>query len=109
MKIRTGFVSNSSSSSFLLIFPPETSVGDIKTLGEYLINYWNTNEDYCQEEYDTREDWEKDGCSSYGIEEIIANVHGDEKFLISDVGWDGLEGVETLAKKLGARIAWIPD
>jgi len=104
MKIRNGFVSNSSSSSFLFIFPKDANVEGLMTYKEWAQKEYEGN--YYYEEYDTAEDMMED---HFWQDEIRSNVGEDEKFIILNISWnDTFEAVNTIVKALNIKSVSLP-
>ena len=108
MKIRIGFVSNSSSSSFVLVFPESVNLDGLFTLQEYIDHLWEDEEDRygLQDMYDSKAEMVERGW--YGDETILENVEEGEKFGVFDVDWNAVDGINALAKQLGGKVYWVP-
>jgi len=94
MKIRTGLVSNSSSSSFLLVFDAESAPAKAAAYDEYIVDLMRTG---C---YETVEEAIE---GDYGAYYVKGKVDAGEKFIIISAPYGCEEMVENLTEMLGAK------
>jgi len=99
VKIRNGFVSNSSSSSFLLFLPKsDKTVNDMKGFEDFLIDDWGL-----EGEEDMKYHIEK-------YEEVIqSNFDKGNGFIEASTVYGGGGEMEDLAKRLGGEIVWMDN
>ncbi len=103
MKKRLGFVSNSSSSSFVLVFSHDAVLpgSDLLTLSEYVGSIVHEDKEYASRE----EALEHDRVAV----EIKDRIKTSERFVrgAADIGGDP-DCYSELAKSLGAKLIWLP-
>lgn len=103
MKVRKGFVSNSSGSSFVIVLPPGSTAGT--TFEEYAKKYWESN-DWAQVEYETVEEMINGDYQFMQIRRLVPD--DSTRFAAARVEWsDGCAGADKVAKALGAEIHWL--
>ena len=93
MKIRNGFVSNSSSSSFMMFMPKNTkTINDMEGFKLFLLDEWGMEDENIESYMDTHKNT---------IQEQFGNGNG---FIMTDVEY-GCEGtIKSLAADFGGTI-----
>lgn len=102
MKIRHGFVSNSSTSSYILFFPEEIAPFEARPIEDYAQAAWNALDQW---DWPSVEDFLLDGPF---IASIRRHMQPGEEVIVGEVPLGGEAEIENEASELGGRVVWLP-